>query len=787
MIYIEHTPRLNPYLSILTKDSDCLVLLVNGKIRKLKCNKALFYEIVSCVDGRTSFQKILEFFENRYPVNALKHFFDVLVRAEILLCVNGTGIDSRNLHSKDFDNNAAVNMLKANPPVFIADGILGEALRTTVEEVTSVGLFRNIAPLEQKMETSFNYPDMVAIFMERLQETQSSMVVVCPEQASFKWLLALNEACLLLHIPFLLSYFNGKHILLGPTVLPWKSPCYACLVQHRSRYIQGNSSLKLTLPDLFEMNEAWPVPEGSFNPKSLQWVASLILTEIIKILGETVCPVYVKRQVRIPLSGICEITETAPEITEIAFETLTTCPACLGLNRNKLTLGRPTNVIPPDHVKIHLKDSEARHADGGLRNCSAKEARKIIDGVLNKVGLAARIKKLDSGPLDKILPTFSTEIDNFYKKDFPLLITKRNHWGKGLSEEQAFLSGFFELVERICADYYGNVEMIRAPYKQVQDIAINVSARIGKVYFDYGIDLFDENILIDWIWGYSLTREKAVLVPAAMVYLTRSLFEGNFYIHTSGGLAAGTSIEDAILQGLNETIEHDSWMIYQANAITPPTVQIESIRDPKLLKIIEDMGEMGHRVVINYLKNDLGISVFRTWLINERDFVNFGSCGYGANLDPVIAINRSVTEAKLAIPSYQNKENLCFRSPRNSDLVSRRASLFNLYHFIKTDLGKGGQVDFSEIPNHSSGRVAKDIRKTVELLQNTVENSDVVVINLSKDIFNIPVVRVLSIGLQNCFKPIQCAQDRLFQMPKKLGLIKHELTYKEIYNGNYLH
>ena len=75
----------------------------------------------------------------------------------------------------------------------------------------------------------------------------------------------------------------------------------------------------------------------------------------------------------------------------------------------------------------------------------------------------------------------------------------------------------------------------------------------------------------------------------------------------------------------------------------------------------------------------------------------------------------------------------------------------------------------------------------MELLQNTVENSDVVVINLSKDIFNIPVVRVLSIGLQNCFKPIQCAQDRLFQMPKKLGLIKHELTYKEIYNGNYLH
>lgn len=781
MIHVECTPRLNPYLSILTKGSDCLVLSANGKIRKLRCNRALFDEIVSCVDGRTSFQKILEFFENRYPVNALKHFFDVLVRAKILLCVNGTGIDSENLHNKDFDNNTAVDMLKANPPVIIADGILGEALRTIIEEVTGVGSFKNITLLRQETKTYLNYPDMVRIFMKKLQNMQNSLVVICPEQASFKWLLALNEACLLLHIPFLLSYFNGKYILLGPTVLPWKSPCYACLVQHRIRYIQSNSSLELTLSDLFGMNEAWPVPESSFNPKNLEWVASLIFTEVIKILSGTVCPAYLKRQVRIPLSGICEITETA-------FETLTTCPACSGLNRNNLTIGRPAHVNPPDHVKIHLKDSEARHTDGGLRNCSARESRKIIDEVLNKIGLAVRIKKLDSGLLDKILPTFHTEIDDFYRDNFPLLIPKKDHWGKGLSEKQAFLSGLFELVERICADYYGNIEMIRAPYKQVQDIAINVSAQIGKVHFEYGIDLFDENILIDWVWGYSLTREKPVLVPASMVYLTKSLFLGNFYIPMSGGLAAGTSIEDAILQGLYETIEHDSWMIYQANAITAPTIRIKSIKDTKLSKVIEDMEEIGYRVVIKYLKNELDIPVFRTWLINETDFVNFGSCGYGANLDPAIAINRSVAEAKLSVPSYQNKENLCFRSPNNSALVSGRTSLFNLYQFIKTDiLSKGEQVDFSEIPNHSSGRVAKDIRKTVELLQNTVENSDVVVINLSKDIFNIPVVRVLSIGLQNCFEPIQCAQDRLFQMPKRLGLMKRELTYKEIYNGKFPH
>ena len=69
-------------------------------------------------------------------------------------------------------------------------------------------------------------------------------------------------------------------------------------------------------------------------------------------------------------------------------------------------------------------------------------------------------------------------------------------------------------------------------------------------------------------------------------------------------------MEDAVLQGLYETIEHDSWMIYQANALTLSRVRPESIPDPSLQEIIKKIQHAGYRVVINYLRNDLDIPTY---------------------------------------------------------------------------------------------------------------------------------------------------------------------------------
>lgn len=767
----------SPYVSVLNKSSDSIVLAVNGKIKRLTCKTALLDDILSHIGPSAIFQDIVQAFVGTYPSSTLEHFLDTLIRAEVLVCKNGQSF-THTLRNEGIDPASLHDILQKNPPLFIGDGVLAEALlslvKNTVHDFSPARLRKSDLPCE----TDGDYTQWVKFFEHQLKKGGHTGAVFCPDAAPLQHLVALNQACLALHIPFMLAYFNGKHLLLGPTVIPWKSPCYACLIQHRLNFIHKNNALDLSFSDALKITEAWPLPADPSQTGAVAWAAGLILAELYRVLQGNICPRYLRRQVRIPLDGSCDCTE-------ISFAALTMCPACSGLNQ-KLTLGRPESL--PALTGISLKKSEVRHTDGGMRTISGAEAGKIIDRAFNRLGLAVTVKQLNAGPLDKILPTFHTRIEEFYRADFPFAIAPKNQGGKGLSPEQAFLSGSFELIERICADYYGDVEMVRASYREVRDMAVNVEARIGTVYCDYGLDRFDANMPIDWVWGYSLSTQRPLLVPASMVYLTKNLFLGNFHPTTSGGLAAGTSMEDAILQGLYETIEHDSWMIYQANALTPSRVRPESIPESSLQEIIKKIQHAGYRVIINYLRNDLDIPVFRTWLVNEKDYVNFACCGYGANLDPLTALSRSLTEAKLSAPSLKRQENLCFQSHSTADLILNKSSVFSLYQFMQTDVfPERSYIDFHDIKNHSTGSIEEDLQKTVQFIQNNIEQADIIFVNLTQKVFNIPVVKIIAVGIQSFFKPIQCTQDRLFSMPQKIGLSEKELRYVEIFNGSFPH
>ncbi len=764
-------PYINPCLSVLKKDDNVKAVSINGKVKKLQCKKALFETILFSIDGQTSLSDLISLHSKTYSAASIEHFLKTLIRAEVLL-------DKHTAEKSSFLGIESQDSTQS--PLIIGQG----KIYTAVQDITaqaSLLPFKNALFWETAQEENIAYNQLMQAFLSKLRDNQPALVIACPDKADQKWLAALNTACLELRIPLFFAYCNGQDLIIGPTVIPWKTPCYACLLQHRLDFMSTNSSLQLGWEEMLELGEAWPLPAGKLVQGAVAWAASLIVAEAAKILQGTICPAYIKRQVKIPLSG-------QYETTEIAFSALTSCPTCAGMNKNKLVIGRPAHLAPPEHIILNLKDSKTKHNDGGLRNHTALEAKDLLTQAMNKLGMAVRLKQL-SGPLDNVLPSFSSEVDAFYHNDFPFIIEKKNHWGKGLSQEQAFLSGGFELFERISAEYYGDVEMIRAPYSEVRDMAIDVKAQIGTVQCDYGLESFTPDTEIDWVWGYSLIQEKALLVPAFAVYLKSLLhFKGAFYPNSSGGLAAGTTIEDALLQGLYETVEHDAWMIYQANAITPSTLEINSIPDAQTRSLIKKIEDSGYQVIIKYLKNDFNIHVFKTWILNEKDYVEFACSGYGANLDPLIAINRSLTEAKLGMPSYEKQKNFSFPFIKNKNLYSYKYSIFNLYQFLKTEIWQpSSSVQFSSINNISTGNVIGDIKKSIEIFKENIPESDVIVVNLTRKEFNIPVARVIIPGLQNCFEPIQCTKDRIFQLPEKLGIISKEQEYKKLYTGLYPH
>ena|GEM_PF-903227 len=800
MDYLGDIPLINPYLSVISKAPKEVVLNVCGKIKRLKCNSMIFEDALSFIDGQKTLGQILGSLKEKYPEDFLDHFFKILTQSEII-GFNSSGVqgeeEPRSIHFEGDGN--LIEKMKAHPPGIIGNGLLADTVAERFKESCGTNsyrilnsnrdspdktlLFQNEALATNHhtaLDINFRNNPKVKELTNILKQTSVSFLIACLERTTNEWLLALNEACLELNLPWIPCYFNGKHVLLGPTVVPWKSPCYGCLVEHKLSQIYTNSGLRLTFEDIFEIIESWPIPDTFDGREAAIWVGSLLFAEALRLIDGATYPEYVKRQLRIPLHA-------THSFTELKFETITTCPACYGLNRDKLVIGHPENIAIPDHARISLKEVPVQHDDNGYRALSAKDARKMIDQALTKMGASMKITKNTSGSLDKILPTYRSEISNFYKHDFPLLIHREHDWGKGITEDQAYLSAAYELFERICSGYYGHVDMIRASYEEVKDSAMDVENRIGTVHYDRNIDRFDRRLPIDWVWGYSLVKERPILVPASMVYQTKCKFLGKFHLTTTGGLAAGTTIEDAILQGLMETIEHDAWYIWQANAITTPKVRIESINDPDVAKILDEIRQIGFHLIIRYQATDIGVPVFRTWLVNEKDYAVYASSGFGANLDPCIALKRSITEAKLAWPSIPPGENLYYSAKNSTSILETNVSLYSLYHFNKTDVLKEGKViDFDEIPNLSTGTIARDIKKSVKLIKRAVPKADIIVVNLEKEIFKIPVVRVVSAGLQNASIPLQnFPEDRVFKVPKIMGYRDHELSFVEIFNDRH--
>jgi thiazole/oxazole-forming peptide maturase SagD family component len=776
MNHLSKNFSINPFLSLFFMEPDIIITSLYSKIKKIKCDVGIFKKILSSMEGKLSVEQTLEKLKKNHSEKFINHVFSTLIDSGIIISNSIESHQNYNFMSTGHEIDKFLEeKLEIKHVGLAGNGLIAQSILDNASKICRNSNFKS---LDVKPSVDINYSNL----KNRIKDSGTDFLIACPEKETHGWFLAINEVCLDLNLPWIVCYFNGENIILGPTMIPSKTPCYGCLIEHRLKNIYENSGLKLPIKHIREIVECWPLNRTPVMSIIANWVGGIIVSEALRIIDGTVYPQFIKKQ-----------TNIQPYLTtsfkEIRFEAITTCRSCHGINREKLTIGRPKSFVSPNKKQFSMKNPPLKHIDGGYRALGPENAKKLINDALDKIGISVKIEKSTNGPLDDILPSYMAKVSDFCRADYPFLITEKNQWGKGVTDEQAFLSGCFELFERICSEYYGNVDMVRAPYKEVQDIALDVKSQIGTIYFDRGIERFNEDIPIDWVWGYSLIQERPLLVPASMVYITKSKFCGHFHPSTSGGHAAGTSIEDAILQGLMETIEHDAWMIWQANGITTPQVRNESIEDDIVLDMIERIEEVGFRVIIRYLPTDIGIPVFRTWIVNENNYVAYAGNGLGANLDSKIALKRSITEAKLYLPSFIKKERLYYGNSNNLDVVNNKTSLFYLYHFISTDIFNSDKhrtlINFDEIPGSTTGSISGDIEKAIKTIKNTISNPDVAVVSLENKSLNIPVVKIIPVGLQKLSEPIQCVQNRLFQLPVTLGYRDYELTYQQLYNDRY--
>ena len=219
-------------------------------------------------------------------------------------------------------------------------------------------------------------------------------------------------------------------------------------------------------------------------------------------------------------------------------------------------------------------------------------------------------------------------------------------FGKGLNPTAAKVSALGEAVERSAARMTKQDSMLFGTADQLPSSAFHYDdfAKISDNQFQifsgqpnhpHSVKRYDGEPL-HWAAAQSLTRNSRCYIPATLAFSQSRLPEEQFGRWNSNGCAAGTHLEDALIQGLFELIERDAIAIWWYNKLVRPRVSFTSLTTMQN-EIAESLNA---EVWLLDITHDLEIPTIvavatspeQTWL------------GFGCHLDGEIAAQRALLE-----------------------------------------------------------------------------------------------------------------------------------------------
>lgn len=160
---------------------------------------------------------------------------------------------------------------------------------------------------------------------------------------------------------------------------------------------------------------------------------------------------------------------------------------------------------------------------------------------------------------------------------------------------------------------------------------------------------FTSDFAGEWTGGTDLATGGPVFVPSAAVYFFR---RPSFFETSSNGLASGNTPAEARLHALYELIERDAMCalsdrgrlkLRERGRVIAP----DSVTYPIARLILDRCAARGIRVVLMALPAPVAVSAIWAVLLNDRSVSTrtLVNPGYGAHVDPGVALTRALTEA----------------------------------------------------------------------------------------------------------------------------------------------
>jgi len=567
--------------------------------------------------------------------------------------------------------------------------------------------------------------------------------------------------------PWLLAKPYGAAPWIGPVFQPGTGPCWSGLAKR----LEGNRPGEF----LVRRNAAAPAsPPPASLPASRAIALQMAVLEAAKWLAglrhEGQECVYVLDT--LTLRGEHHRVTRRPQ-----------CPAC----------GDPGLVAAQVHRPIQTTVRDIADDEGnGQRALALDEVLQRYGHLVDPVtGIVGELRRDPASP--EFLPAYLSGRNRAMTQSSITLLRAglRSHsGGKGATELEAKVGALCEAVERYCATLADDEPTVQDSYRGLGDQAVHPGdcqlfderqfadrTRWNAVCMPAHRvpEPFDERAVIDWTPVWSLVSGQQRLAPTALLYFDPDPGRAPVsLLANSNGNAAGTTLEDAIVQGFLELVERDAVAVWWYNQTRQRAVGLDSFDDPWIADFPDLLARLRRQVWVLDVTSDLGIPVMAAVSRRTDKPAEDLMFGFGAHFDPRIAVRRALTELGQLLPAVTGA-GASADGYRLSDphLVSwwTTATSRNQPHLLPQPAEPRTAASYGYQPSRSI-----DLDPIRAIARRA--GLDILVLDQTRPDIGMPVVKVVVPGLRH-FWP-RFAPGRLYDVPVRLGRLAEPTAYQDL-------
>lgn len=352
------------------------------------------------------------------------------------------------------------------------------------------------------------------------------------------------------------------------------------------------------------------------------------------------------------------------------------------------------------------------------------------------------------------------------------------------SNELAYIKCLGEAIERQALTVYKERDLITRPYSSLKKKALRPLEVIGLSSEQkevYELFKYDDDTPFSWSEGTLLNDNSTVLIPTQLIYFNYKVNKNERLIYQpiSTGGSGGGNINAALLRGILEVVERDSFAITYLNKLSVPNINPYSIDHPQVKSALRILNRYKLEWIILSITTDLDIPCFASLILDHTGIGPAVLMGMKASLDPVDAIIGSLEEAIRARSWIRQEFDLYFETkykylkPEEFSKAEDRG-IYWYSKDVKKELTFWMETETKKLPpSQKQQDEATDLRYLVSKLEDKghlVYYKDITKPTIKFDGYSVVKVVIPSLQPHSLIeRHVPLGGDRLKKAPKEMG------------------